>query len=184
MLLVVQSNVRKNARLSRPVWRVLDHYLCMQGNIQTMGTLHVLFIVDRIQVPLGRREGSNKSMSTRIYMWEGEEGVGRRASPDRVKNIDQRVKEQIANINLVTLRILLAMNGPICFEPQQIPPNVVGHEEHFNKLKASILQSRAKSKHSYLGVCGRGGAGKLCLQRGCTMRKRSKQLMESILSCG
>jgi hypothetical protein len=90
--------------------------------------------------------------------------------PERVKNIDQRIKEHMANTNLVTLGIVLAMNSPtVCelldFEPQQIPPNVVGHEEHFNKLKASILGSRVKSVHSYLGVHGRGGAGKTVLAK-------------------
>jgi Leucine-rich repeat (LRR) protein len=90
--------------------------------------------------------------------------------PDRVKNIDQRIKEHMANINLVILGIVLAKNGPtVCelldFEPQQIPPYVVGHEEHFNKLKASILESRVKSVHSYLGVHGKGGAGKTVLAK-------------------
>ena len=90
--------------------------------------------------------------------------------PDRVKNIDQRIKEHKANTNLAILGAVLAMKSPtigelVDFEPQQIPPNVVGHKEHFTKLKASILESRAKSVHSYLGVHGRGGAGKTVLAK-------------------
>ena len=90
--------------------------------------------------------------------------------PDRVKNIDQQVQKQIADTSLVTLGILLSMNGstakkPLDFEPQQIPLHVVGHEEHFNKLKASILESREKSVHSYFGLHGRGGAGKTVLAK-------------------
>jgi disease resistance protein RPS2 len=54
---------------------------------------------------------------------------------------------------------------PGIFQPQQLPPNVMGHEGHFNKLKASILQSRAQSVHSKLGVHGRGGGGKTVLAK-------------------
>jgi transcriptional regulator with PAS, ATPase and Fis domain len=90
--------------------------------------------------------------------------------PNRVKKIDQQVQKQIADTSLVTLGILLSMNDsttkkPLDFEPQQTPLHIVGHEEHFNKLKASILESREKCMHSYFGLHGRGGAGKTVLAK-------------------
>jgi Leucine-rich repeat (LRR) protein len=85
--------------------------------------------------------------------------------PNHVKSIDRRLQEHIENTNLVMLGIVLDPNDPKDFQPQQLPPNVMGHEEHFNKLKASILQSRAQSVHSKFGVHGRGGAGKTVLAK-------------------
>jgi hypothetical protein len=88
--------------------------------------------------------------------------------PSRVLKVSSDIKEARANTSLAALGIILSRNPPnvkpsLGFSNQTIPSLIVGLEKHFNNLKTSIFQGNRKDKACYIGLQGRGGAGKTLL---------------------
>lgn len=88
--------------------------------------------------------------------------------PSLVMKISSDIEEARSNTSLVTLGIVLSMHIPkqveaFSFVKQGTPSLIVGVDEHFKKLRMSILQSHGGDKASHFGLQGRGGAGKTLL---------------------
>ncbi|KAG0612692.1 hypothetical protein M758_6G046200 [Ceratodon purpureus] len=91
--------------------------------------------------------------------------------PSELMDIVQEIEQ--AKLNVVFLDVLEAKigrnalnnNTSLDFVPQQLPAHIVGVDVTFNKLKASILGSKAEDMPSYLGLHGSGGAGKTTIAR-------------------
>ncbi|KAG0568851.1 hypothetical protein KC19_6G049300 [Ceratodon purpureus] len=91
--------------------------------------------------------------------------------PSELMNIVQEIESAKLNVVFVAaLETMTYMNSlrnktSLGFVPQQLPAHIVGVAETFNKLKASILGSTAEDMPSYLGLHGRGGAGKTTIAK-------------------
>ncbi|KAG0612983.1 hypothetical protein M758_6G067500 [Ceratodon purpureus] len=101
--------------------------------------------------------------------------------PSELMDIVQQIEKAQQNVVFVAaLETIIYMNSlknkkSFDFVPQQLPPHIVGVGETFNRLKASVLASEAKDKPSYLGLHGRGGAGKTMLAK---MLHNDEQIIE------
>ncbi|KAG0612690.1 hypothetical protein M758_6G046000 [Ceratodon purpureus] len=91
--------------------------------------------------------------------------------PSELMDIVQQIEKAqqnvvfVAALGTITDRNSLNNTKSLDFVPQQLPAHIVGVAETFNKLKASILGSKAEDMPSYLGLHGRGGAGKTTIAK-------------------